>query len=221
MDRSPRAPVAALRFPSSGEVANPAKLKRNSPLYITRTLNRCWQAGCGFLAASRAPGCSAHAERSSSSLRSVVLQFHGRAAAPMLAKRPRGSGSSALDDAAPSSTTTSTSPRSPRFEGVRFSVESSKLREATGAPPLLSRQLRARAHVHVHASRLPPSSSPASRARAAAIADALAASPPALQDLDLRIAAAPATATARPAAASSPFEVFICVDVFSKTALAL
>eukprot|EP00741_Cyanophora_paradoxa_P005415 tig00000882_g5251.t1 len=34
---------------------------------------------------------TAHAQRSASSLRSILLQFRGRAAAPMLAKRPRGS----------------------------------------------------------------------------------------------------------------------------------
>eukprot|EP00741_Cyanophora_paradoxa_P005735 tig00000940_g5559.t1 len=38
---------------------------------------------------------TAHAQRSATSLRLILLQFHGRAAAPMLAKRPRGSGSSA------------------------------------------------------------------------------------------------------------------------------
>eukprot|EP00741_Cyanophora_paradoxa_P024794 tig00000310_g23937.t1 len=38
---------------------------------------------------------TAHAQRSATSLRSILLQFDGRAAAPMLAKRPRGSGSSA------------------------------------------------------------------------------------------------------------------------------
>eukprot|EP00741_Cyanophora_paradoxa_P012072 tig00020592_g11665.t1 len=38
---------------------------------------------------------TAHAQRSATSLRLILLQFDGRAAAPMLAKRPRGSGSSA------------------------------------------------------------------------------------------------------------------------------
>eukprot|EP00741_Cyanophora_paradoxa_P018538 tig00021070_g17897.t1 len=46
---------------------------------------------CTFESARR----TAHAQRSASSLRSILLQFDGRAAAPMLAKRPRGSGSSA------------------------------------------------------------------------------------------------------------------------------
>eukprot|EP00741_Cyanophora_paradoxa_P007527 tig00001154_g7280.t1 len=35
---------------------------------------------------------TAHAQRSATSLRLILLQFDGRAAAPMLAKRPRGSG---------------------------------------------------------------------------------------------------------------------------------
>eukprot|EP00741_Cyanophora_paradoxa_P024491 tig00022075_g23647.t1 len=60
-------------------------VRRSSSLYIKRILNLCRQAACGFLAPSRAPGGSEHAERATTDLRSILLQFHGRAAAPILA----------------------------------------------------------------------------------------------------------------------------------------
>eukprot|EP00741_Cyanophora_paradoxa_P018481 tig00021070_g17844.t1 len=92
------APVAATRSLSAAPPCGRPRASSAHCLGAPRTTDSRAPRSAGFvrIACTVEGGRrTAHAKRSATSLRSILLQFDGRADAPMLAKRPRGSGSSA------------------------------------------------------------------------------------------------------------------------------